>query len=993
MTRDGCKLKETGVRLLLSSRAEMQKVIETARHQTVSVFQLNTPTPVTVPPPAPQIHVPPPPVVANPQLLLAQQMLSQQIPFLNHQLPPNIQAVMAANKLDFAGQQQQKHQLPLQQQQQHSVAQISSIDRNRNSNDKKVTPRDRRRDSRSRSRERHSRGRSRSRSNSRDRGRRNRSRSRSRDRTSYRRRREKRSYSRDYDSDDDSSSRGSKRRSITPPKSSGGGNSNSNNSKDGIQIWENQPALNFRSMVYNSTSNGNGSDNSRGSNFNRHGGGGQSNNNQSGGERNSFGAFQKLRERRNESSQGEKRNESAESTAIDLTEDDHNCCVMISNLDKTTGYGEIRRFFQGLPVRQNGLKMINSNLGKRTGVAYVRFHRPESRKFSIMRSGQVLNGAKVEVVTLGDEEFEQAVDSYRPPIGPTSQLSHLKPSVVNPQPPGAALPTPFDKIVFTCLKVTDVPSLTTEQDVMKVFSDYGLMHIIIAKDKHKKNCAFLKLNRAEDAKKALLEKSNLTMGHKNVTVTMCSEAVFEEVMNSTAIEETSGYGSQDDAMRTVEDEEKGMTEEQMQEKEHEAQEKINITRREKERGSRWGEKVVEQQAPPAINLSLLMGGNSIGENNSAKKGAGSRWTSGDQQEQQQQLNIPNQQSQQEIPAPLNPILSQLNLALPFLNSLLPQAAAALAKTDLNLGGQTQLQLPQQQQQQQTAPVSRDPRLKNLGSNNNAPQSNQRSTNNDPRANIHSGHNNNRPTFNPGLRHGESDCVVISNLESSSSDLDVASFFSKAGIVPLRVHILLNTAGAPSGDAFVEFSNSNDANTALLQNERLLGKNPVFVETIARAQVDEVLASFNGGGGSKGSTGPQQQQQQQQAHSIYNQFAATGINPALLRGGNPRMALQRPPFQGMAGGGGGGPRSGGHSTETNVLLLNNVPYRAGVEDIMEFFSGFGIRPEDVMRRFNDNGQATAEAKVRFKNPSEARKAFEEKKFTKMQGRTIYLEFDH
>lgn len=90
------------------------------------------------------------------------------------------------------------------------------------------------------------------------------------------------------------------------------------------------------------------------------------------------------------------------------------------------------------------------------------------------------------------------------------------------------------------------------------------------------------------------------------------------------------------------------------------------------------------------------------------------------------------------------------------------------------------------------------------------------------------------------------------------------------------------------------------------------------------------------------------------------------------------------------GGGGGMRP--MQAETNVLALNNVPYRAGVDDIMDFFKEFDVRPADIMRRFNDNGQPTAEAKVRFKNPAEARKAFEMKKFGKISGRTIYLEFD-
>lgn len=904
MTRDGHKLKETGIRLLLSSRAEMQKVIETARQQTVSVFQLN-PAPIQAPPVAAAL-------MPNPQLLLAQQMIRQQLPYSTHIAP--MAAVSAAvavpPRLDYPiGQLQQRAPAIL-----NHLPVAPAVDHTANQ-------RDRRR----------SRSRSRDRSTSRDRSRRNRSRSRSRSRersTSYRRRRDRRSYSRDRDYDsDDSDSRGSKRRSVTPPKA-----------KEPVQVWENQTPFDFRA-VYNNGGSNEGP-------VARPGG------------HSSSVELQRLRDRRNEA---QRPPVETQEPAIDLTEDDHNCCVKVTNLAMTTGYKDLRQFFQGQSVRQNGLKMINDELGKRSGVAYVRFHRPESRKFAMMRNGQMLKGHKITVVPMTDQEFEEGVDSYRPPINmaPTHSQAQLAGnqnggSTVNggggnnPVQAKAGQPLVFDQILFTCLKVTDVPTLTTEQDIMKYFSEYGLMHIIIAKDKQKRNCAFLKLNRAEDAKRALQEKNLFSMGNKKVVVTMCSEAVFDDVMHSIANEEST------------------QQQQQQENRSDSPRDKNNRRAEKRQAGSRWGEKVDEPAQKSPLISPAAMGSP---DNNSMTKERNSRW--GGQSQAAAPMHVNSD-------GPLNPILSQLNLALPLLSSLLPQAAAALGNGSHQ--SQQQLQHQQQQQQpQQPVAVSRDPRLKNISMNsaqnnnsNNNSMSNQRSLA-DPRGNQNFNQNSDR--------RGESDCVVVSNLDPAASDLDVAAFFSKAGIVPLRVHILLNTSGKPSGDAFVEFSKPNDAHAALLQNERLLGNKPVFVESIPREQVDDVLSSFGVRHGNRNSNGggPGVGAQQQP----FNQLFGAG---AMARGPNPRMPMQRLPFMGEQ-------QQQQPRMETCVLALNNVPYRSGVEDIISFFSGYDIRPQDVMRRFNDAGQPTAEAKVRFKSPAEAKSAFEEKKFGKMSGRSIFLEFDH
>jgi RNA recognition motif-containing protein len=73
----------------------------------------------------------------------------------------------------------------------------------------------------------------------------------------------------------------------------------------------------------------------------------------------------------------------------------------------------------------------------------------------------------------------------------------------------------------------------------------------------------------------------------------------------------------------------------------------------------------------------------------------------------------------------------------------------------------------------------------------------------------------------------------------------------------------------------------------------------------------------------------------------------------------------------------------------IISMENVPYKASVEDIIEFFPGFNIQPCDVMRRYNDNGQPTGDARVCFKNPNDAQQAFKMRRNSSMLGRVVRL----
>lgn len=103
MRLDGGKLKEIQVRLFLSSRAEMQEVIETARQTTLSLMQMQRPPTIAAPAiAAPAILTPqsppqvslaaaiqkkiPPNLPAPLPGLITQQMYQQQIQNLHQQV-------------------------------------------------------------------------------------------------------------------------------------------------------------------------------------------------------------------------------------------------------------------------------------------------------------------------------------------------------------------------------------------------------------------------------------------------------------------------------------------------------------------------------------------------------------------------------------------------------------------------------------------------------------------------------------------------------------------------------------------------------------------------------------------------------------------------------------------------------------------------------------------------------------------------------------------
>lgn len=57
----------------------------------------------------------------------------------------------------------------------------------------------------------------------------------------------------------------------------------------------------------------------------------------------------------------------------------------------------------------------------------------------------------------------------------------------------------------------------------------------------------------------------------------------------------------------------------------------------------------------------------------------------------------------------------------------------------------------------------------------------------------------------------------------------------------------------------------------------------------------------------------------------------------------------------------------------VVALDNVPYRADFEDIVEFFENFGVTVENVVWWYTDVGKPSRKVRVNFNNPREAERA--------------------
>ncbi|GFS65297.1 hypothetical protein NPIL_486101 [Nephila pilipes] len=73
----------------------------------------------------------------------------------------------------------------------------------------------------------------------------------------------------------------------------------------------------------------------------------------------------------------------------------------------------------------------------------------------------------------------------------------------------------------------------------------------------------------------------------------------------------------------------------------------------------------------------------------------------------------------------------------------------------------------------------------------------------------------------------------------------------------------------------------------------------------------------------------------------------------------------------------------------VVSIKNLHYRASLEDILDFFKDYELTKDSVIRRINENNQPTGEARVAFQTPRDAQRAARELNHQAIMGRSLSL----
>lgn len=951
MMLDGGKIKEIQVKLLLSSRSEMHKVIEAARQSVPLLLAATAPAPAPAPtPPAPT------PAPAPATIPPVQQPLS--IPGLTPFSTALGNNPLSSFGIPGIGNPQEIPQ-PAVIEPPAPLISPTSVHNTPNADDDKDDDKSERKRSREKDRRRGSRSRSRSRDRDRkDRKRDRRDRSRSRDR-----RRRDRSRSRDRrDRKRDRKDR-SRSRDRSPSRRSRDRRNNDRRTPEGSQektlIMQDGPPM-LGPPTFGMAKNPNmllppqqmiPPNNMQNNPLNRDPQMSRFNDSSMA---DTFSKLQELGKKRNPNAfQGEQngngsrmpspsmrggmgrgggnfRRDGRQSRFADADQQ-RDCSVAIRNAPTHTSYGDVRRFFPFL-IDKHGIKMINDNTGRRTGTIFVRFCDPRSKQLALQNKNNELKGAPVIVEAIDDEAYETAVDSFLPYRQENDEEGG---NVPMPAPPEMRR----ENLRFNVLKLTDLPNFVKEHDIIKAFSEFSLLSIMVNDCRMTRSkIAYVHFVKPEDAKLALDRKEKYIFGRRQPTIVPVSEEEYEK-------------------------------EKQVCDKPPE--QPLNPPPQ---------ETLAPEVAPPRDPRQRRQFENGPG---GPKSGP------------------PMQAQPQGSPFFTPPFGQQQGFAGQFPG---PQFGAFPASGPMDPRTAASNWLNRQQFNSQMDQASK-------------PQNNNMSTD---------------------IEDEPLDCVLMKGLPRDATDRTIVTFLSDTNAVPARIHLMLDTNGMPSGDCFCEFRSTQEARLATTKHGQNLEGCRVTVDLVPRSVVEEALEGPKQSemrDGILGNVPPQQQQppffdqmQGGRGGGFRGGFRGRGgFDRGFDRGGFNRGGFDsgRGNFRGRAGfnergrgfdrgrgggrgrpfgrggsGGGGGFDNGRMEDDHDpalddfgapgcVVSMENVPFRASIDDIMDFFSDYELTQDDVIRRYNERGQPTGDARVAFRTPFDAQRAVKTRHMDMIHDRRISL----
>ncbi|KAM7357821.1 uncharacterized protein ACRADG_003013 isoform 1-T2 [Cochliomyia hominivorax] len=711
----------------------------------------------------------------------------------------------------------------------------------------------------------------------------------------------------------------------------------------------------------------------------------------------------------------------AKSKELDLNE---TSCVKISNMCSRTTYSDLRKFFVGLFIPHNGIKMLNDKHGLRVGIAYVQFSRQSSVAKALCRSNNLLKGKSVIIEAVSEQEFMEAEDSYRP-LNQDKAYSHrsndsgdenneVSSNNNNNSGGGFSALNPYKKMIqndpFTVLYIEDIPALATEQDIMKMFSSYSLYDILLiaSPENRREFVAHVRFSREEDAKSAYEDRAHHQIGYRRVKV---RPGTIEDMENAK------------EKIRLAN--EQLMKEEQAAEEEEEAKRKLeklitdHITEEENKQ---------QQQERKNIECMDLTHDDADDDNDviettnevhkNKNKNNSDRNDAENNGKRNEGVNINNCDSRS------NDSFNMINRFNTNLDPRRPQTPNIPSLLDMD--ATNSLVFLRQQNR------FNDPRLRNMSERalinavNN--MDNNKNTNSPTIGGGGGGGGNNFNNFNTNFNNSqqmigsnissmqnmENNFVILKNCDYNTRINDVAQLLLTANLALKHIEPLRNDRQLPTGEFIVEFRRNNDVEIAVKRFHNIQFRNrslrvfPITPQEIADRLGKPFLSYIPGGNGIRVNKNdimarnlnlPNNLMNNNNNNSNNNRFGnnmSSNNNFNNFRGNNPfsnngplNMDNDNNGRNNLNNGGGNNGIPEKFTRPGCVLSLENVPYKAQLSDILHFFQGFDLTPDDIIRRYNDDGSPTGDARVAFMSPDQARKAFESRKRKKMFGRALFI----
>ncbi|XP_050073049.1 uncharacterized protein LOC126561147 [Anopheles maculipalpis] len=612
--------------------------------------------------------------------------------------------------------------------------------------------------------------------------------------------------------------------------------------------------------------------------------------------------------------------------------------VKLSNFELSTGYGEIRRFFKSHMISTQGIKMINDQHGRRTGTAYIQFLRKEGKESALMRDGTLMRRARVRIESITDHEFESAIDSFRPgnETNPQDQsgwrdgrsanswkMSHDDQNVAG----GAEDSSDRHRNQSsgnggtgqsTALTVWNLPSFTTAQDIMKMFSDFTVVEVLIIPNRYapKQMDGYVKFHRPEDAREAWSQLHRHYIGSKKVTVRACEETdyqmVKEEYENPVSVEDSPSQQHNNDEQN-------------------------------------------EQDDGPA-------------NNSDTENVNGNNCNNGDNNDNGQQT-LPNKQGTRwgSIDRSMD---EQNNISAPLTNMMDGQRRMdgdPGANSDTN--SSWHYRDPRRRQDDDSGDNGDDSNNSNFNNKFNMNNGNKPiRLHLDPRKHYNRLGGANTPMDNSEMFQ-RTNWLLLRNVDFHVYEEDVYAFFGNDGFQAKTVMLVHNERGGRTGECLVEFGSPSEAHHAESKSSQNLGRRKVFASHLDRGQVADLMARFN-------AIAQGLQPSYWLPDHLQNDSNGNGNNDQEQNDDDDDDPEKN---QGVG--------CGPYRTSTVGLL--NLAYKTTVEDVQNFFEEFNLPPENIRRRFLDNGQPTGEAMVRFQNHHDAEKALNEYQNRRLFGRNVRI----